>query len=402
MGVVAETAILSSSIGFNISGVFDQFWELTIEGLTFGSIYALVAVGYTLVFGVLRLINFAHSGIFMLGLFGQYIALMLLGFSPSGNVYSEGVLLTIVYLGLAMTIGAAVAGGASVALDRAVYRPLREHGAKPLIVLGAAIGMTFVIQEFVHFVLPDFTDLSIAVALGAGLAAGGVFGLARIAPALARRRFAKPLIFVGLAAALSVLIYLVIHFVWPQLGPLGGATAEVPIRLIEPAELFEVGSGAVTNITLIVVISAVVLGVATDALINRSRFGRGLRAVAQDSDTATLMGVSRERVITSTFLISGILAGCAALLYTLQVPSGIIYSGGFLLGLKAFCAAVLGGIGNLRGALLGGLLLGLLENYGQVLLGTEWRDAIVIVLLVLVLVVRPTGVLGERLGKAPV
>ena len=112
------------------------------------------------------------------------------------------------------------------------------------------------------------------------------------------------------------------------------------------------------------------------------------------------MGVSRERIIVTTFLIGGMLAGAAALLYTLRVPQGIIYSGGFLLGIKAFSAAVLGGIGNLRGALLGGLLLGVMENYGQALFGTQWRDVVAFVLLVLVLLVRPTGILGESLGKA--
>ena len=339
MGVVAETAILSSSISFNISGVFDQFWQLTIEGLTYGSIYALVAVGYTLVYGVLRLINFAHSEIFMLGMFGQYVGLMLLGFSPSGNAYSQGVILTVIYLGVAMLVGMAVAGGAAVGLERVAYRPLRKRGAKPLIFLITAIGMSFVIQEFVHFVLPQFTDL-------------------------------------------------------------GGSTAEEPIRLVEPTELFEVGSGVVTNIALIIVISALFLALFADSLINRTRFGRGIRAVAQDPDTATLMGVSRERIIMLTFLIGGVLAGAAALLYTLKIPSGIIYSGGFILGIKAFSAAVLGGIGNLRGALLGGLLLGLIENYGQVLFGAQWRDVIAFVLLIIVLMVRPTGILGESLGKA--
>ena len=112
------------------------------------------------------------------------------------------------------------------------------------------------------------------------------------------------------------------------------------------------------------------------------------------------MGVSRERVIMLTFLIGGLLAGAAALLYTLRVPSGIIYSGGFILGIKAFSAAVLGGIGNLRGALIGGLVLGVVENWGSALFGSEWKDVVSFVLLVLILLVRPSGILGEALGKA--
>ncbi|WP_067546071.1 branched-chain amino acid ABC transporter permease [Nocardia crassostreae] len=340
--LVDATLLASGSIDFNVSGVVDQFWRLAVDGLAYGSIYALVAVGYTLVYGVLRLINFAHSEIFMLGMFGQYVGLMLLGFSPSGNVYSQGVLLTIVFLGLAMLFGMLVSGAAAVGLERVVYRPLRKRGAKPLIFLITAIGASFVIQEFVHYVLPKF---------------------------------------------------------WPDLG---GTNAQQPIMLVKPTEQFSIFDAPVTNVTLVIIGAAIALAIATEYVINRTKFGRGIRAVAQDPDTATLMGVSRERVIMLTFLIGGLLAGAAALLYTLKIPNGIIYSGGFILGIKAFSAAVLGGIGNLRGALLGGLLLGLAENYGQILFGTQWRDVVAFVVLVAVLMIRPTGILGESLGKARV
>ncbi|WP_306359527.1 branched-chain amino acid ABC transporter permease [Nocardia sp. CC227C] len=334
------TLLANGSIDFNVTGVIDQFWRLTVDGLTYGSIYALVAVGYTLVYGVLRLINFAHSEVFMLGMFGQLIGLMLLGFGASGNVYAQGTGLTIVYLGTAMIIGMLVSGGAAVGLERVAYRPLRKRGAKRLIFLITAIGMSFVLQEFVHYVLPK---------------------------------------------------------IWPGMG---GTNAQQPIMLVQPTELFTIFDAAVTNTAVVIVVAAVLLAVATEFFINRTKFGRGVRAVAQDPDTATLMGVSRERVIMLTFFIGGLLAGAAALLYTLRVPNGIIYSGGFILGIKAFSAAVLGGIGNLRGALLGGLLLGLAEMYGQILFGTEWRDVVAFVLLVAVLMFRPTGILGESLGRA--
>ncbi|WP_280276150.1 branched-chain amino acid ABC transporter permease [Nocardia wallacei] len=334
------TLLASGSIDFNVSGVVDQFWRLTVDGLTYGSIYALVAVGYTLVFGVLLLINFAHSEIFMLGMFGQLVGLMLLGFAASGDIYSQGTFLTVIYLGVAMVIGMLVSGGAAVGLERVAYRPLRRRGAKRLIFLITAIGMSFVLQEFVHYVLP------------------------KIDP------------------------------------DLGGTNAQQPIILVKPTDEFHLFDAAVTNVALVIVVSAVALAVLTELVINRTKFGRGIRAVAQDPDTATLMGVSRERVIMLTFLIGGLLAGAAALLYTLKIPNGIIYSGGFVLGIKAFSAAVLGGIGNLRGALLGGLLLGLAENYGQILFGTEWRDVVAFVLLVAVLMIRPTGILGESLGRA--
>jgi branched-chain amino acid transport system permease protein len=334
--------ILADNIDFNIEGLTKSFWQLTVDGLSYGAIYALVAIGYTLVYGVLRLINFAHSEIFMLGLFGQYVALMLLGFAPSGNVYNEGVEMTVVYLGLAMLFGMAVSGGAAVGLERVAYRPLRKRGAKPLVFLITAIGMSFVLQEFVHYVLPR---------------------------------------------------------IWPGLG---GTNAQQPIKLVQPVEVFTVFGATVTNVTIVIIVAALLLTAATDMLINRTKFGRGIRAVAQDPDTATLMGVSRERVIMLTFLIGGLLAGAAALLYALKIPSGIIYNGGFILGIKAFCAAVLGGIGNLRGALIGGLLLGVMENYGQVVFGTEWRDVVAFVLLIAVLMFRPTGILGESLGKVRV
>jgi len=338
---VGQFACLAGDIGFNVDNLRTGFWQLTIDGLAWGAIYALVAVGYTLVFGVLRLINFAHSEIFMLGMFGAYFCLdMILGFNPSGNAYNVGVGLTILYLGIAMLFAMAVSGLAAVGLEFIAYRPLRRRNARSLTFLITAIGMSFVLQEFVHFVLPKI------------------------------------------------------------LKGYGGSNAQQPIILVQPKTQFHVFGANVTNVTLVIVAAALVLALLTDFAINRTKFGRGIRAVAQDATTATLMGVSRERIITSTFLIGGLLAGAAAVLYTLRVPQGIIYSGGFLLGIKAFSAAVLGGIGNLRGALLGGLLLGIMENYGQALFGTQWRDVVAFVLLVLVLLVRPTGILGESLGKA--
>jgi branched-chain amino acid transport system permease protein len=333
----------AADIGFNLASLRTGFWQLTVDGLSWGAIYALVAVGYTLVFGVLRLINFAHSEIFMLGMFGSYFALnMILGFRPSGDAYDVGLVLTIWYLLVAGVVGMLVSGSAAMALEAVAYRPLRRRGAKSLAFLITAIGMSFVLQEFVHFILPKI------------------------------------------------------------IAGYGGSNAQAPIKLVEPKTEFTTFGASVSNVTIIIVVAAFVFALAADIAINRTKFGRGIRAVAQDPTTATLMGVSRERVILMTFLIGGVLAGVAALLYTLKVPQGIIFSGGFLLGIKAFSAAVLGGIGNLRGALLGGLLLGVMENYGQAVFGSQWRDVVAFVLLVLVLLVRPTGILGESLGKARV
>jgi branched-chain amino acid transport system permease protein len=277
----------------------------------------------------------------MLSMFGAYFALeVILGFKPSGNAYNLGVGLTIFYLGVAMVVAMLVSGAAAVGLEVVAYRPLRRRNARGLTFLITAIGMSFVLQEFVHFVLPKI------------------------------------------------------------LKGFGGSNAQQPIILVQPKTQFTLFSANISNVTIVIVVAAIVLALLTDIALNRTKFGRGIRAVAQDPTTATLMGVSRERIIMTTFLIGGLLAGAAALLYTLKVPQGIIYSGGFLLGIKAFSAAVLGGIGNLRGALLGGLILGIMENYGQAFFGTQWRDVVAFVLLVLVLLIRPTGILGESLGKA--
>ncbi len=238
-------------------------------------------MGYTLVFGVLRLINFAHSEIFMLGMFGAYFALdMILGFTPSGNAYNKGVALTVLYLGIAMLFAMLVSGSAAIGLEFVAYRPLRKRHARSLTFLITAIGMSFVLQQFVLFILP------------------------KLIPGY------------------------------------GGPNAQQPMVLVQPKTQFTFFGGvAISNTTIVIIVSALVLAVLTDIAINRTKFGRGIRAVAQDPPTtATLMGVSRERIIMTTFLIGGLLAGgAAALLYTLKVPQGIIYSGGFLLGgIKAF------------------------------------------------------------------
>ena len=141
--------------------------------------------------------------------------------------------------------------------------------------------------------------------------------------------------------------------------------------------------------------------IAVDRFIAKSKTGRGIRAVAQDPATSTLMGVNSERIILATFAIGGLLAGAAALFYVMKVPSGVIYNGGFLLGLQAFAAAVLGGIGNIRGALVGGLVIGVISNYAPFLLGdSNWSQVVVFAVLVLVLVVRPQGLLGQTLGRS--
>ncbi|MGH3568809.1 MAG: branched-chain amino acid ABC transporter permease [Pseudonocardia sp.] len=320
-------------VDFNFGLLIERFWDNTVDGLSYGAIYALVAIGYTLVYGVLRLINFAHSEIFVIGVFAAYFTLLGLGFVP-GQPVQLGLFAVIGSLLLAGLVAMLASGASAVLLERIAYRTLRRRGAPSLVFLITAIGASFAIQQA--------------------------------------------------------------FLIWR------GGNSEPSIRLLRPEEQFQIFGAGVSNIQIITVVAAVGLMVVADTFVNRTRLGRGVRAVSQDPDTATLMGVNRERVFMLTFLLGGVLAGAAALFYLMTIPGGAVYNGGFLLGIKAFTAAVLGGIGNLRGALLGGLLLGVAENYGQSFFGGEWRDVVAFVLLIGILMFRPTGILGEKLGRARV
>jgi branched-chain amino acid transport system permease protein len=168
---------------------------------------------------------------------------------------------------------------------------------------------------------------------------------------------------------------------------------------MEKSTVFTFFGANVRSDRILVIASAVVLMVALDRFVNGTRLGRGVRAVAQDAETAQLMGVDVNRIIMLTFLLGGLLAGAAGALYGVFFET-VRYNFGFIPGIKAFTAAVLGGIGNVRGALVGGLLLGLLESYGASYLGGEWTDVFAFMMLVLVLMVRPTGLLGENVGRS--
>jgi len=171
-------------------------------------------------------------------------------------------------------------------------------------------------------------------------------------------------------------------------------------RVMEKSALFEIGpTGVVRNDKLLVVVAAIVMMLVLERFVNTTRLGRGVRATAQDPETAVLMGVNIDQVVMVTFLLGGAMAGIAAMLFEVYFEI-TKFTIGFILGIKAFTAAVLGGIGNLRGALLGGLTLGLIENYGASIWGSQWKDVIAFVVLVLVLMFRPTGLLGEALTRA--
>jgi branched-chain amino acid transport system permease protein len=313
----------------NFSGLIQDFGPLTIAGLAQGAIIALFALGYTLVYGVLRLINFAHSEVFVVGTYACLIAWGAFGLDQNSGAPNWGAMLAYMALGLVVAIVAS--GLTALTVELVAYRPLRRRNAPPLAFLITAIGASLAISE--------------------------VIGV------LTHRN---------------------------QRG--------VP-PIIQSKTVITLGNTQITNLQILIIGLSLVMMFVLDRFISRSRLGRGIRAVAQNPDSAALMGVNKSRVISLVFLLGGLMAGIAAVMYDLKI--GVTkYDAGFLLGIDAFTAAVLGGIGNLRGALLGGLLLGVLQNYAAGLFGSQWLHAAAFVLLVLILLFRPTGLLGESLGRA--
>ena len=315
----------------------NQFWPATVDGLSLGAIYALVALGYTMVYGVLRLINFAHSEIFMIGTVAALFTITTIGVSaPLSGLALIGMLI------LLAVVAMLVAGASAVALEYVAYRPLRRRGAGRLAALISAIGASLFLQQlFALVVIPRLFDR-------------------------------------------------------PQEG--GRLPVQSPDWVVR-RDIISIGDLVVRNDKLLIMIAAVLMMVGLDQFVRRTKLGRGIRATAQDPETAVLMGVNIDRIVTATFAIGGAMAGVAAALYLMRFES-TNYFVGFLLGIKAFTAAVLGGIGNLRGALVGGFALGLIELYGSVLFGSEWRDVVAFSVLVLVLMFRPSGILGESLQRA--
>ena len=334
------------TLALNFEFLFSNFSQLTITGLALGSVYAMVALGYTMVYGVLQLINFAHSEVFMYGTFATLWTVYFLG----GTATTSGFALVRMFA-VAMVVAMTVSALVALLLERVAYRPLIRRNSPQLMSLISAIGASFVLAE--------------------------TMGL--------RDNITK---WVGLNDDLSRYVT--------------GArdTRGLPMD-IESHRLFPIGNYQVTNIDLIVILCALLMMMVLDQFVRRSRLGRGIRAVAQDPESAALMGVNSTRVVQLTFLLGGLMAGAAATLYMLRIGA-TRFDAGFILGVKAFTAAVMGGIGNLRGALVGGLVLGVAENWGSALVGTQWKDVVAFVLLVVILLFRPTGILGESLGKARV
>ena len=301
------------------------FFTISFIGLTNGAVYALVALGYTLVYGILELINFAHGDVFMLG--GMFSATMVLSVFNLAPHASTGSLVGAIIGSLLVAMAAC--GLLNATIERVAYRPLR--GAPRLAPLITAIGMSFILED---------------IAIG-----------------------------------------------WK--GP--GYTA-VP-NVLPRGQVFDISGVVLTWEKLIVVIITVPVLLALIWLVQRTRQGKAMRATAQDRDAAAMMGIDVNRTISFTFLIAGALAGAGGLVYALYFGQ-IRYDTGFSLGLIAFTAAVLGGIGNLPGAVLGALCIGFIQAFNEGLLwhapGSDWTQSIVFTILILILVFRPEGLLGER------
>jgi branched-chain amino acid transport system permease protein len=308
---------------------FHQLPQLVVNGLEQGSMYALIALGYTLVYGVLQLINFAHSEVFMFGGFGSWLAAN----GIIGKRHISGALVPITFIVGALA-GALTGAAIAWLLEKVAYKTLRKRGAPKLAFLISAIGASLFLSNL----------------------AGKLFN----------------------------------HIL----------TNTSPLKSYVDKHLFDIGSASISLLTFLIVVIAIVMMVFLDRLVNKTKLGRSVRAVSEDAPTAALMGIDIDRTISRTFVIGGALAGIAGFMF--GTAFGVGYLMGFTPGVKAFAAAVLGGIGNIRGAMLGGLLLGEAEVIVSAIpwIGTEWTDVVSFVVLVLVLMFRPTGILGERLGRA--
>ena len=306
-----------------------NWWEVlvqqSINGLTRGSVFALVALGYTMVYGIIELINFAHGDVFMLGLFVSMTYFTLLGMARTLHGWELLIVLPLVFLATMLTTGLV-----NVTVDRLAYRPLRH--AFRLAPLITAIGVSFMIEN--------------------------------------------------------------LALIWQ--GP-----APVPYPDIFPSidilrEWFGVDSLIfLTTKDLLVVGATIPLMIRLQYFITRTTWGKAMRATAQDRETALAMGIDVEKTILLTFFVGGALAGAAGLIQGLYYNIGMWYIG-YQAGLRAFTAAVLGGIGNMPGAALGGLLIGFLSAWSDQYISARWTNAIVFSILILVLVFRPHGLLGER------
>ena len=307
-----------------------QFWQLTISGIALGFIYVLISLGYTMVYGVLRMINFANSEIFMWGTFATIVVTERI-FKYTVNTAPATGFKLIEILFLCLIASMATSALVAITVEFLAYRRLRARGVNRLATLISAIGMSIALSEMMRILTNS-----------------------------------RP--------------------------------ANAP-RVLEKKVLFEFLGAQVRIDNVLVIFAAAIIFTILERFIKLSRMGKAIRAVSMSEETSKLMGVNLNRVITITFAIGGLATGAAAFFYT-TVYEITKFDVGFTMGIAAFTAAVLGGIGNIRGAMAGGIALGLLETYAAAVLGTQWKALTVFIVLILVLLFRPTGLFGEAIQQA--
>jgi branched-chain amino acid transport system permease protein len=296
-----------------------------VEGVSNGAILALIALGYTLVYGIIELINFAHGEVFMLGSLTAAAMYSPLGLTP--NTSAGGLIIGLLAI---LVISMLVSGSLNVMIERVAYRPLRS--APKLAPLITAVGMSFILQN--------------------------------------------------------------VGILW-----IGASQKSIPDLIGSQKQLFEVVGLSVTRGTVLAVAAMIPLVWLLTTFVARSRLGKAMRATAQDPEAARLMGINVDTTISLTFLLGGLMAGAAGLITALYQTS-IWYFQGFSAGLYAFTAAVMGGIGNIRGAVLGGFIIGIIQGISDNRIGNEWTPAIVFVYLIVIMVFRPQGLIGEETREA--
>lgn len=307
----------------------DQFLSLTFGGLSLGFIYVLIALGYTMVYGVLRMINFANSEVFMYGTFATVVIIRdFFGFTQQSEPATGFRLFYILLLCLAGSM--LLSGVLSIFLELVAYRRLRNRGSNKLAPLISAIGMSIVLAEFMRIL----TD---------------------------SRYVGSP-------------------------------------RVMEKSSIATIFGANLRLDNVIVIVCGLVLYLVLQQFVKKTRLGKAIRAVSMNEDSAKLMGVNLNFVVSGTFLVGGLMTGAAGFFYTLKYEN-TSFSIGFELGIAAFTAAILGGIGNIKGAFYGGISLGLVETYASFFLGTQWKAVTVFLILVVVLYFRPNGVFGEAITQ---
>jgi branched-chain amino acid transport system permease protein len=333
IGIAIGVVVVIGTIATLASNKYapETWLDLTVKGLALGGVYALIAMGYTLVYGILRMINFAHSEVFMSGPFTAVFLANAL--ASSGFLNQHPVISLLLILLLSMAVSTTIA----VLLERIAYRPLRS--APRLVPLITAIGASFFLQYTFR-------------------------------------------------------------------GLYGSGFKTYPIPDILKGNII-IGGLRLFNTQIVVILGALAMMILLYSIVQRTKMGKAMRAVSEDKEVSALMGINVDRIITLTFALGGASAGVGGILYALLFPVVNFYMG-FIPGLKAFTAAVLGGIGNVAGAFFGAVILGLLESVGPNLfldgLGiptpSQLKDAIAFVILVFILIFRPTGLLGETGAQA--